>query len=71
MAAGGFVMHQVFWLDFGCSQPSWWWQEAQLPPQPSPFQPPCLEIQTTASPNGQDQNGDNSANRHKKDLSLA
>ena len=43
--------NQVFWLDFGCSQPSWWWQEAQLPPQPSPFQPPCLEIQTTASPN--------------------
>ena len=44
-------MHQVFWLDFGCSQPSWWWQEAQLPPQPSPFQPPCLEIHTTASAN--------------------
>ena len=69
MAAGGFLMHQVFWLDFGCSQPSWWWQEAQLPPQPSPFQPPCLEIQTKQD--GQDQNGDNSANRHKKDLSLA
>lgn len=28
-----------------------WWQEAQLPPQPSPFQPPCLEIQTTARAN--------------------
>ena len=28
-----------------------WWQEAQLPPQPSPFQPPRLEIQTTARAN--------------------
>ena len=28
-----------------------WWQEAQLPPQPSPFQPPFLEIQTTARAN--------------------
>ena len=28
-----------------------WWQEAQLPPQPSPFQPPCLEIHTTARAN--------------------
>lgn len=28
-----------------------WWQEAQLPPQPSPFQPPCREIHTTASAN--------------------
>ena len=27
------------------------WQDAQLPPQPSPFQPPCLEIHTTASAN--------------------
>ena len=28
-----------------------WWQEEQLPPQPSPFQPPCREIHTTASAN--------------------
>ena len=28
-----------------------WWQEAQLPPQPSPFQPPFLEIQITARVN--------------------
>ena len=27
------------------------WQDAQLPPQPSPFQPPFLEIHTTASAN--------------------
>jgi hypothetical protein len=38
-----------FFLASGSSQ--WLWQEAQLPLQPSPFQPPCLEIQTTASAN--------------------
>jgi hypothetical protein len=38
-----------FFLVSGSSQ--WLWQEAQLPLQPSPFQPPCLEIQTTASAN--------------------
>ena len=38
-----------FFLASGSSQ--WLWQEAQLPFQPSPFQPPCLEIQTTASAN--------------------
>ena len=36
---------------FGSCFSQWLWQDAQLPPQPSPFQPPCLEIHTTASAN--------------------
>ena len=43
---GGVFIGQCL-LGSGLSQRLW--QEAQLPPQPSPFQPPCLEIQTTAS----------------------
>ena len=46
-AAGGHSCAQCFFS--GVSQ--CWWQEAQLPPQPSPFQPPCLDTQTTASAN--------------------
>ena len=67
MAAGGFLMHQVFWLDFVVVA------GGTVAAAALPFPAALLGDPDHDQPkqDGQDQNGDNSANRHKKDLSLA